>query len=360
MSDRSRIEWCDATWNPFRGCSRVSDGCRNCYAERMAARGLPGLLSPTTGEPFARMRPLCPPNAAGVHQIEPRWTGRVELIESQLEVPLRWRRPRRIFVNSISDMFHEAATEATIDRIFAVMALCQQHTFLVLTKRANRMHAYFGDNRPHEIDKALLWAVSLPYCRGSIPCFVQRDGVQGWPLPNVWLGVSVEDRRTADERIPLLLMTPAARRFISYEPALGSVDISRYLQPRMTLTYGSNPPPRLDWVIAGGESGPGARPAHPDWFRSVRDQCQAAQVPFFFKQWGEWAPERKRWPGDKKGCSCGARAGRVRIDTEGRDVTSTPGLWDSTDKYFWRIGKGDAGRLLDGREWNKFPEAARG
>jgi protein gp37 len=272
MGQKTEIAWCDSTWSPVRGCTRVSRGCEHCYSERMAARRLPGLMSPTTGEPFATMTPS-----------GPRWTGRVELIESQLEVPLRWRKPRRIFVNSMSDTFHEAFPDSAIDRIFAVMALCPQHTFMVLTKRAERMREY-----------------------GLRCANMQAEDPFGpmelSPFRRVWLGVSVEDQVTADERIPLLLQTPAAVRFISLEPMLGAVDLTRYLVARsvkdgyaeVRRQFPADPAiptpvhlrlrPSLDWVIVGGESGPDARPMHLDWARSVRDQCLAAGVPFFFKQ----------------------------------------------------------------------------
>jgi protein gp37 len=283
---KSKIEWTDRTWNPVRGCSRVSEGCRNCYAERIAAR-----FSKPKDSPF--------------HQISvmtrngPRWTGKVELIESKLTEPLHWKKPQRVFVNSMSDLFHEALPDEAIDRAFAVMALCPHITFQVLTKRPARMLQWFkGDGRPRWEDHV--------YNRAYLMSAKYQVGVPSrWPLPNVWLGVSVEDQAMADERIPLLLQTPAAIRFVSYEPALGPVDFSCIPWP-MDFPLGTddisdgfdslrfddrNSKARLahlDWIIAGGESGPGARPPHPDWFRSARDQCQAAGVPFFFKQWGVW------------------------------------------------------------------------
>jgi protein gp37 len=248
------IEWTDCTWNPVRGCSRVSEGCRNCYAERRAARfsaaplfGISGRKAPFEG--FAEMTPS-----------GPRWTGRVELIASKLDEPLRWRKPRRVFVNSMSDLFHEALDDDDIDRVFAVMKAASRHTFQVLTKRADRMCRY---------------------------------GHLTEVVPNVWLGVSVEDQKTADERIPLLLETPAAVRFVSYEPALGPVDF-RCLAPvddyHTDALDTPDPSCRLHWVIVGGESGPGARPMHPDWPASLRRQCADAGTAFFFKQRGEWSP----------------------------------------------------------------------
>ncbi len=263
---RSKIEWTDATWNPVRGCSRVSEGCRNCYAERVAAR----FSGP--GEPYHGLAVMKPDG--------PHWTGKVKLPADHLTDPLRWRTPRRIFVNSMSDLFHEAVPQEWIARIFQVMAQANQHTYQILTKRPQRMLEIMRDLTDHS------------------------TMFMGKPLPNVLLGVSVEDQANADARIPLLLQTPAAVRFVSYEPALGPVDFSEFLE-RTKI----GPNHILDWIIAGGESGPQARPAHPDWFRAVRDQCKAANartnmraadgvriaaapppvenVPFFFKQWGE-------------------------------------------------------------------------
>lgn len=309
MSESTKIEWCDASWNPIRGCSMAkgseTGGCLNCYAARMCARGLPGLNSPTTGEPFAVMR-----------DSGPRWTGKVELIESALELPLHWRKPRRIFVNSMSDLFHESLPNEAIDRVFAVMALCPQHTFQVLTKRPERMVAYLTGGPWGHIEQRASETIGT---RREIP-------VEHIPLAHVHFGISCENQETADARIPLLLQTPAAVRFLSLEPLLSPVDLSKWLYDNtrsrvpgtdsIGLVQGYDEwrdPPHgeirgrgndadrhntvsgigdssseilvgIHQVIVGGESGPGARPMHPDWVRSIRDQCVAAGVPFFFKQ----------------------------------------------------------------------------
>ena len=230
MSDKTSIEWTTgpdgspgATWNPVRGCSRVSEGCRNCYAERVAAR----FSKP--GQPFHGFAKVVAPRdyLDRVGGRRDGWTGRVELVPDKLDEPLRWRKPRRIFVNSMSDLFHESLSDDAIERVFGVMALAQHHTFLVLTKRADRMLDWcrkFMQLRAHLIDtdersfgdKRWEYGVEFP----------------GVPLPNVWLGVSVEDQETADERIPLLLETPAAVRFVSCEPLLGPLGLSRYLGGR--------------------------------------------------------------------------------------------------------------------------------
>jgi protein gp37 len=296
MSTGTSIEWTDATWNPTRGCSRVSEGCRNCYAERFAAR-MPW------GDVFARWTPSTAKTAAGATvrvRSEPRWTGVVRLIPEKLDEPLRWKKPRRIFVNSMSDLFHESLPDAAIDRVFAVMAWCRRHTYQILTKRAVRMRAYglsLAALSPKERTRRLVASMYLghPAARlvgGNIPD--EQVGDLEWPLPNVWLGVSVEDQATADERIPLLLQTPAAKRFISYEPALGPMDFGsealchahdescrRISDTRCDQRLGP-----LDWVIVGGESGPGARPFDIAWARSTVAQCKAARVPVFVKQLG--------------------------------------------------------------------------
>ncbi len=281
MSDRSKIEWTDRTWNPTRGCSRISEGCRNCYAERQAARFV------NQGEvghgPFGGF-------ATKVNG-HPAWTGNVQLIESKLNEPLSWRKPQRVFVNSMSDLFHENLSDEAIDRVFAVMALCPQHTFQVLTKRPARMQAYFAGEPLHRWVR-LYWRW-LKESDGVLLSTLKRDGWSWagdeiWPgfLPNVWLGVSVENQKAADYRIPMLLQTPAAVRFVSYEPALEPVDFDKYLRPHWTTLPGADSPPWLDWVIVGGESGPGARPFDIAWARSTIEQCEDAGVSCFVKQLG--------------------------------------------------------------------------
>ena len=278
------IEWTDETWNPLVGCSVVSPGCTNCYAMRKAG----GFLSRT-----GKFRGLTLGSKAG-----PVWTGEVRLWEPALDQPLRWQKPRRIFVNSMSDLFHESIPSDWIRRIFDVMRNAPQHTYQILTKRAERMKEFMA------------W-------------WVMQHVEQ--PPSNWWLGVSVEDQARADERIPLLLETPAAVRWISAEPLLGPVEMSRWLG-NAPEEAGICEGPGIDWVVVGGESGPHARPMHPDWARSLRDQCTAAGVPFFFKQWGEWAPA----PDDGFG------------------------------HRMVRLGRRSAGRLVDGRSWDELPPALHG
>lgn len=304
MGDKSKIEWTDATWNPVRGCSLVSEGCRNCYAMQVAGR--------FSGEGQA-YQGLAYRNTSGAH-----WTGKVRLIEEHLEDPLRWKRPRRIFVNSMSDLFHESIPTEWVLRIFEVMACAKHHQFQVLTKRPERMKylLHYPDDGKFHGDSAEHHRLLMTQ-----------------PLPNVWLGVSVEDQKTADERIPVLLQTPAAVRWLSVEPLLGPID----LQAPWSAMNPEYPELGIHWIVVGGESGNAARPMHPEWVRSLRDQCVAASVPFFFKQWGEW----------EHGYS---HADRLF-------VSRTPGIL-SDPVYMQRVGKKAAGRILDGREWNEYPEVA--
>lgn len=310
------IAWTDATWNPLRGCSRVSTGCEHCYAERQAGR------FSGAGQPYAG---LVRKTAQGWH-----WTGAVRLVATDLVTPLRWTKPRRIFVNSMSDLFQDAVSEDLIDAILAVMALAPQHTFQVLTKRPARMLAYLTERwspaRSAEMPRAdrhqqiltaaarLLHGPLSAQARFWTPDGRPRSHVQPWPLPNVWLGVSVENQDTADARLPWLLQTPAALRFVSYEPALAAVDLAPYLDGQGWTTAGA--PRGLDWVIVGGESGPHARPCDRAWLRSVVQQCQAAQVPCFVKQLGARSVQAPRPDG---------ATGYVLALTDGQ--SADPAVW---------------------------------
>jgi protein gp37 len=267
----------------------------------MAARGLPGMNSPTTGYQFAITTRK---EDGSFSSVGPHWTGKVELIESMLDIPLRRKKPTTYFVNSMSDLFHEALPDEAIDRVFAVMALCPQHTFQVLTKRAERMREYWKDPtalRDRWFAALLDQRVFPGDPRRAVIGNPSRAGVaegilKGWRplmLDNVRLGVSAEDQQRADERIPLLLQTPAAVRFISAEPLLGPVDLKRWAIPAFVPCICH---PGLDWVIAGGESGPGARPCDLAWIRSIVTQCKAAGVPCFVKQLG--SVYARYWNGD--------------------------------------------------------------
>lgn len=286
---KTAIGWTDETWNPVRGCSRKSEGCRHCYAEQQAAR----IVRMGKGKPTAY------DGLVKVVNGEPRWTGVVRLVPEHLADPLCWRTPRRVFVNSMSDLFHESLTNEQIAAVFGVMAAAPQHTFQVLTKRADRMRAWFEWLRGPSEDTFTMQQrgiVSAPNtARALLDAAYEYLGkarkpeldaawrspaieADPWPLPNIWLGVSVENQEAADERIPLLLQTPAAVRFLSCEPLLGPVDI---IASQESV---ADPAPWIDWVIDGCESGPDARPAQPEWFKSLEEQCRAAGVAYFHKQ----------------------------------------------------------------------------
>ena len=271
----TKIEWCDKVWNPVRGCSRVSPGCENCYAEKVAARFCgPGL-------PYEGL--------ARIGKNGARWTGTVRVVPEHLADPLRWKKPRRIFVNSMSDLFHEKLSNEEIAAVFGVMAASPRHTFQVLTKRAERMGEWFAwaaQVAPTATCVVAAAAHLWPDDRDGRMKFVHgaSTGRSNWPLPNVWLGVSVEDQRRADERIPLLLETPAAVRFISAEPLLGPIKGCTSWRHRDLAEYPSKPDRKLDWVIIGSESGPGARPMATEWAAWIVDDCAADGVAVFTKQ----------------------------------------------------------------------------
>ena len=265
MSDNTGIEWTDATWNPVTGCTEVSPGCDHCYAKTFAER-----FRGTSGHYFE-------------HGFD------VQLRPDKLDLPLRWRRPRRIFVNSMSDLFHDQVPDTYIAQVFAVMALAPQHTFQVLTKRHARMRALLRDDLYDLMVRQLAAEDSEIYDAFTNRAALQPERRITWPLPNVWLGVSTENQQWADIRIPALLDTPAAVRWISAEPLLGPIDIADELA-------GSWGAPRLDWVVVGVASRavtPGLC-TRTDWARSLRDQCTAAGVPFLFKQWGRMGTYRAR------------------------------------------------------------------
>lgn len=257
---KTKIEWTDSVWNPVTGCTKVSEGCRNCYALTFAERwrGIPG------------------------HYFENGFD--LTLRPAKMNEPLNWKKPRKIFVNSMSDLFHKDITTAFIEEVFAIMAVAPQHTYQVLTKRPERMAEWF-ENRAGMVSGA---AQMMGY-RHLLPNIPMDEW---WPLSNVWLGTSVENKDVL-HRIDELRKVPAAIRFLSIEPLigdLGTIDLSG-----------------ISWVIVGGESGRGARPIKEEWVTSIRDQCQEQGVNFFFKQWGG-------------------------------------------------VNKSKNGRLLEGKTWNEFPE----
>jgi protein gp37 len=331
LADKTGIEWTDASWNPTTGCTKISAGCKNCYAKHQAwprLKASPGTIY--FGREFEQV---------GWHT-------------ERLQQPLSWTRPRRIFVNSMSDLFHEDVPEGFINGVFAVMAESPWHTFQVLTKRPARMREYLSAaDRREQID------ANAQQMHESGQIRLREEGWLGaWPLPNVWLGVSVEDQETADERIPILLNTSAAAvRWISAEPLLAPIDLSR--NGWLEWAIG------LDWVVVGGESGPGARPMHPAWARSLRDQCVGAGVPFLFKQHGDC---REVVPGKFPTRRAGfvALSGEhirdvapPRLDSKEDGEKLTKVLDDKSYGWAWmeHVGKKAAGRELDGRTWDEYP-----
>lgn len=291
MGDKSRIEWTEATWNPTVGCSKASigkapsPGCDHCYAIRQAHR-IQSMGTTDAYDGTTRVK--------GNGEVD--WTGVVKCLPERLEQPLRWKRPRRIFVNSMSDLFHPSVPFEFVDKVFAVMALTPHHTYQVLTKRPERMAEYLGSHdtalRIFEAGSAYMTEHLVPVTQDRFE--VQRDLRTGkrWPLPNVWLGTSVENQEAANERIPHLLRCPAAVRFLSCEPLLGPVDLrpflwpgDRYQQIGEFNEYEDTGSP-IGWVIVGGESGPGARQFNVRWARSLLYQCENAEVAFFLKQLG--------------------------------------------------------------------------
>lgn len=330
---KSKIEWTDAVWNPVTGCTPISEGCKNCYAERMAKR-LRGRAGYPADESF-----------------------RVTLHPDRLDQPLHWRKPRRIFVCSMGDLFHEDVDFKFIAAVFGIMAVCPQHTFIILTKRPQIMKNFFDwtvnfDGKYafyHPSNQLRACCDAAHHYAGyfyNTALFPSTD--TPWPLPNVYLGVTAENQEQADKRIPILLQVPAAVRFVSVEPMLGPVNIEPFIEGTCLFCYGQGEVgPRtpckscngtgeggkLGWIVCGGESGPGARPIHPDWARKVRADCVAARLPFFFKQWGEYIPI----------CQANETQSRGRIVCDGKH-----GNWH-------KVGKKAAGRELDGQVWNQMP-----
>lgn len=372
---KTKIEWTQESWNPIRGCVRVSPGCQNCYAERIAARfSKPGLAY----EGLAEMTPQ-----------GPRWTGKISFVEKAITEPLRRRTPTTYFVNSMSDLFYDAVPLDWIVRIFAVMALSSQyeryggnkgHTFQILTKRAKRMREIltspdFHLRVAHEMNELAAESPNLHHTKGPWPSemsdLVKKKEAHVWPIPGVWIGISAENQETADERIPELLKCPAAVRWVSAEPLIGPLNLLGYMMEgedpgrcsnckgghgfTRCPNYGSIAKTRseyeggpdvcedfkrknfsLHWVVAGGESGPGARMISPEWARNLRDECQKAGVAYFFKQWGEW-----------------------RLDQVGDELVGSnkERFYLGNGQMMQKVGKGKAGRILDGRVWDEFPKA---
>lgn len=399
MGATSSIEWTDATWTPLRArniasgkigwhCEHVTEGCRNCYAERLNMR-------------LGTQLPFKPGHRKDIE---------IFLDPKMLTAPLRWRRPRMVFPWSMSDLFGDFVTDAMLDQAFAVMAVTRRHTYQALTKRPNRAQRYITDPlTPYRIARNVVdflidgtldprqaarlhEADAWPVASEGDPDDPSDITLNHWPLPNVWLGVSIHDQASADSFVPALLRAPAAKRFVSAEPLLGEVDLTKvdherdrgwgqemdalrvYTRAQALEDWGdpddvpAEDRPRIDWVIAGGESGQEARPMHPDWVRALRDRCVPAGVAFFFKQWGEWLPM------GQAGFTAWTAANVKNNGAPGKKWLGTAHLNDGAggpesshigprqtinlhgDILASRVGKRAAGRLLDGREWNELPD----
>lgn len=341
------IQWTDETWNPVTGCTKVSAGCKHCYAETVADRF------------WAKQYPdvEIETNGPGGTITRSRQFTDVMTHEDRLLAPVSWRKPRRVFVNSMSDLFHEDVPDVFIERVFSVMAQAERHTFQVLTKRPARMLAWFRARRFDVKDYAILQTENPGECRYAWP----------WPLPNVWLGVSCENQETANERIPLLLQTPAAVRFISAEPLLGPIDLTHVtagpLCPQRpdhivdvlragTWVLRSGLVPvgqpdfinhsdmeRLDWVIVGGESGPKSRPCALEWIQSIVRQCTAADKPVFVKQLGGYVVSEDR---------------AADSPATMRDLLGPHAVWPE-HRWLWRAGLADR----KGGDLGEWPEDLR-
>lgn len=373
MADGTAISWTDATWQVTYGCDKVSPGCDNCYAIK------------TTHRLAHNPNPKVSDHTQGLVEITDDglldWTGVVRLLPHNLGTPSRWRKPRRIFVDSQADLFHKDVPTEYIARVFAVMATATHHIFQVLTKRHARLRTLLNDPE----FRALVEKIRFEYPHTSV-----FDGIT-WPLPNVHIGVSVEDQRWADLRIPALLDTPAAVRWISAEPLLGPVDLHHTSDGRLSYWLAGRPDwtpdvatsagrakvrtssltigPRLDWVVAGGESGARAHAAHPDWFRRLAAQCHAAGAAFQFKQWGEWGPLAPLRDGvlDMSGghalANDGTLYGPHDLDyphgaRRGEAIRAGHDRAHLTAMY--RVGKHAAGRELDGVIYDEFPTTRNG
>ena len=307
----STIEWTSKTWNPVRGCSIVSKGCRSCYAMKQAHRfsgpggKYEGLTIMTNGGPV--------------------WSGDIRLVPEKLIEPLHWKQPRMVFVNSMSDLFHESVSFDFLTECYAVMVATGWHTFQVLTKRPKRRRTWLvQDTFRNAVARRAAAHINAMRGDASLPATANLAAWNRGTAPNIWEGVSVEDQPTADERIPLLLQTPAAVRFVSYEPALGPVTFTGINSvPACFNAFLEGRYPRLDWVIVGGESGPKARPFDITWARSTLGQCRDAGVPVFIKQLGA----QPRSPCDSFGMrqeDVGGRWAHTLKDRKGGDMDEWP------------------------------------
>lgn len=395
----SKIEWTDKTWNPIVGCKKVSDGCRNCYAMYVADRQDKQMHQ----EKYAGLVTV-------LNNKERNWNGEVKFVWEDLFKPLFWKKPCKIFVNSMSDLFYEKLTVEQIACIFAVFILAPQHQYMVLTKRAKRMSEILNSkefvDKLHYVLQYVKWWYGTEIAARKNPAlkkypwsenekileFIRKyydenksfNGLDGpekvmsygelkgmLPLPNVFLGVSVEDQKAADERIQWLLATPAHTRFLSCEPLLGPLDLGHVKYGNIYVdcmkkinvqcwnesqTACKVHTAKIDWVIVGGESGRYARPMNREWALKLRDACISNNVPFFFKQWGEWV--------SLDYLEVDAVDSTFFYENPKRDLIHVipnkrnPKLvhnWEEPLNISVKVGKKKAGRSLSGEYYNQFP-----
>lgn len=340
----SKIEWThrpgtkSEVWNPTTGCDKVSQGCKNCYAEVMHKR-LRGMGQKKYKYPFL---------------------GHLQMHEDEILKPLTWKKPRTVFVNSMSDLFHKDVDFTFIDKVFAVMALTPQHTYQILTKRADRLYRYFDEGKGAMVqrweDATYELGLSDKNDDPDAPaCHVFNLCEDQWPRPNIWLGVSAENQETLDERVPFLVKVDAHVRFISYEPALGPITLGwNANNVRVDLKHGCN----IHWLIAGGESGHKARPIHPQWIRDVREQCKAMGIKFFFKQWGAWETV-DIFNLHQHGSDYGYFTYLDHFETVGKGKFLPQHMGHNhTDKRvpMVKVGKHKSGNVLDGVQHLEYPE----
>lgn len=366
----TKIEWTNESWNPIIGCDKISPGCKECYAEKMAGR-LSNIGS-TSYYINVVKHEMQSDNPNFIEKGLPKWNGKTHFVKSALTKPLHWAKPQMIFVCSMGDLFHESVDIFTVAKIFAIMFLAKQHTFQVLTKRPERAKMYLRD-------KAFL-DIYWKYCNQLHNEFIKpleselynfSELMHEWPLSNVWFGTSTENQEQAEKRIPILLQIPAAIRFVSCEPLLGPIDLGDIAyndiggESHINSLYCDIPNEddeqfngaTLDWVIAGGESGPKAKPMHPNWIYSLLDQCTASKTPFFFKQWGEWK-DGSNYP--KKNNIIVLNNGEYSNwdNDEWKKLSKkySSDQWNKLDaKVMSRVGKKKAGCLLDEKEYKQFP-----
>ncbi len=335
------------TWNPIIGCSKISEGCENCYAEKMAVR-----LAHISSTKYYRLV-----TCRHAHAEPFAWNGKTHLLGLHPIKPLSWKKPRLVFVCSMGDLFHENTSFQDIDKIFATMACCPQHIFIVLTKRAKRMSEYLNDPLTRS-------NLSYNILKSKNSAYAIEDPLQdsAWPLKNVWVGVSVENQEQL-KRVVYLNTIEAEVKFISHEPLLSSIDYSNSSLGESFKYHAGGLKNCVSWVIVGGESGSKARPMHPDWVRSVRDQCAEANTPFFFKQWGEYKPVSINRTGIQPYNSKSNpytlytnKAGDIfeLVDKDGEFLV----CGDSDNEYYQsiqKVGKKHAGNVLDGEQYEAYP-----